>query len=438
MSWLLNLFYVGLLIALSPGLVWSAWRRGKYRQGWAAKFWGAVPYRTSAGPCIWLHAVSLGEVNLLSVLLDELIRRRPDLSFYITTTTMTGYQAACRRYPQHIVSYCPLDFSWAVNRAIRRIRPQLLVLAELELWPNMVRAVYRSGARVAVVNGRLSIRSFRGYRCLRPLIWRMLQQVDLLAVQTQDYAQRFAALGAPPDRLVVSGSLKYDGAPVDRNNRYTRQMAQLAGVQNSDRIWLAGSTCPPEEQLVISVFGRLAQDFPHLRLFLVPRHPERFDEVAEILEQSGVPFDRRSQLPLSPGTPPARVLLVDSVGELVSWWGLAQIGFVGGSFGKRGGQNMIEPAGLGVTVCFGPRTENFRDVVQAMIQSQAATVVADANQLERFVRDCLDDPVAAGRQGQRARALVQKNLGAVGRTAERLLLLLEPKCAAGFSVRHSA
>ncbi len=273
MSWLLNLIYVCVLLAASPWLLISAWRHGKYRQGWRAKFLGAVPSNSQRGPCVWFHAVSLGEVNLLATLLDEFCRQRPEITCYITTTTFTGYQAAVRRYPHHTVSYCPLDFSWAVRRAIRRIRPQMLVLVELELWPNLIAAVRDCGALVAVVNGRISPRSFRGYRRLGRLMGRWLQHIDLIGVQSDEYAQRFIHLGARSERVVVTGSLKFDGAPLQRENPLTRRLAKLAAVSTQDVIWVAGSTFPPEERLLISVFQRLADDYPRLRLFLVPRIP---------------------------------------------------------------------------------------------------------------------------------------------------------------------
>jgi 3-deoxy-D-manno-octulosonic-acid transferase len=429
MSWLLNVIYAGLLILASPWLLVAAWRKRKYREGWNAKFLGGVTARKGQRPCIWFHAVSLGEVNLLGVLLEEMARRRPDVDCYLTTTTRTGFQAARQRYPRVTVSYCPLDFSWATRRAMARIRPDLLVLAELELWPNLILAARRHGARVALVNGRLSPRSYRGYRRLGPWIGWLLRKVDLLIVQTPQYADRFAALGALSERIYVSGSLKFDGAATQRNHPASRQLARMAQIDRQQVIWVAGSTFPPEEEMLMDVFQRLQADYPMLRLLLVPRHPERFEEVAQILRRTGQSFTRRSQLDLPPGerssSSTAPVLLVDSVGELAAWWALAHIGFVGGSFGSRGGQNMIEPAGLGVPLCFGPQTENFRDVVQQMIQAEAAEVVHDARELERFVRWCLDSPEQARRQGERARLLVLQNQGAAGRTADQLLSLLD-------------
>jgi 3-deoxy-D-manno-octulosonic-acid transferase len=422
-GWLLNSIYLLAIVGASPWLIASAVRHGKYRQGWSAKLGGRVPARIGSNPCVWLHAVSLGEVNLLGTLIQQLEKNRPDITCYITTTTRTGYEAACRRYPQQTVSYCPLDFTWAVRRAARRIRPDLLVLAELELWPNMISAVQRQGARVAVVNGRLSARSFRGYQRVRGLLRSVVRNLDLIAVQTDEYAQRFARLGARPDRIVVVGSLKYDGAPTDRANPRIREFGRLADIRPDQTVWLAGSTFEREESQVLQAFEKLAGDFPSLRLIVVPRHPERFDEVAELLNRSPWPWSRRSEL-RDGGEGCERILLVDSVGELSTWWGLADIGFVGGSLGSRGGQNMIEPAAYGAAICFGPNTINFRDVAEAMLAHEAAALVQGADELADFVRRCLVDVDERMAMGQRARQLVQRHQGAAARTYKLLQQLL--------------
>lgn len=434
MGWLLNLTYAALLLGLSPWLAFQAWRHGKYREGWAEKFLGNVRPRTDTHrPCVWLHAVSLGEVNLLSTLVAEISRRRPDVVFYLTTTTRTGYDAACRRYPEHQVSYCPLDFTWAVRRAIKKIRPDMLVLAELELWPNLITEVHRSGAKVCLVNARLSAKSFAGYRKVRLLMRRLLSRLELIAAQDPVYVDRFRQLGARDSQLHLSGSLKFDGAKTKRDVPAVRKLLALANIGEADRVWLAGSTFPPEEEMVIAVFRRLMKRFPQLRLILVPRHPERFDEVAEMLNQSGLRWTRRSQLPggknldaLRPsnGEPPScveRVVLVDTTGELGDWWGTSDIGFVGGSFGPRGGQNMIEPAAYGTAVCFGPKTGNFRDVVQMLLGCAGAVVVNNQDELLGFIARCIDEPHYAAKLGAQARGLVKQNLGATKLTVDLLL-----------------
>ncbi len=437
MPYLLNFLYACLLLALAPYLAWVSWRTGKYRDGWSSKLWGMVPGRQGDQPCIWFHAVSVGEVNLLGVLISEVKQRLPDCQIFISTTTKTGMEVALRQYNEYTVFYCPLDFSWATNRAMRRIHPDLLVLAELELWPNLVRSANTHGARVAVINGRLSENSFRGYRRIRFLVKRLLNRLDLIAVQDETYLQRFLALGAPSDRIVTTGSIKFDGAHTDRENPRTRQLAQLAGFTDNDVVLLAGSTQAGEEEVVLQAFLKCSKSNPQLRLVLVPRHPERFDEVATMLENRRVCYQRRTQLQLSPPDPASRILLVDAVGELGAWWGTASIGFVGGSLGSRGGQNMIEPAGYGAAVCFGPNTRNFRDVVTMLLARDAAVVVADEVELARFVERCLKDEAYATDMGQRAQQLVRDQQGAACQTIDLLQDLLNARTIAFGDSRNS-
>ena len=420
MRYLLNLLYAALLVVGLPWLVIGAVRKGKYRTGWGAKLLGLVPRRDGAAPCVWLHAVSLGEVSLIAPLVAEIGRRHPDWQIAISTTTLTGYELARKRYGQHMVFYCPLDFSWAVRRAVARIRPTLLLLVELELWPNLIAAAGAGGARVAIVNGRLGDRSFRGYRRWRPLVARLLEKLDLIAVQNPQYAERFRALGARDDVVYVTGSLKFDGAQTDRDNPQTVRQAGLAGIRTDDVVFLAGSTQDPEERLAVDAFRRLSTAHPALRLVLVPRHPDRFDEVARLLAESGLKWQRRSALDERPADPAARILLVDRVGELAAWWGTARIAYVGGSMGDRQGQNMIEPAAYGAAVSFGPQTRNFRDVVSALLDANAAIVVHDGDELTAFVGRCLEEPAFAEELGQRARRVVAAQLGATARTADLL------------------
>jgi 3-deoxy-D-manno-octulosonic-acid transferase len=432
MPYLLNFIYLVLIVVCSPWLAYSAVRKGKYRDGWGEKFLGRVPRRSSDRPCVWLHAVSVGEVNLLQPVLAELAQRKPTWECVISTTTRSGFALARKKYAGFQVFYCPLDFTWAVRRAMRRIRPALLVLAELELWPNLVRAARRHGARVAVVNGRLSEKSFRGYRRVRPFVRMILSRIDLMAVQNETYAERFRQLGGRPNTIHVTGSMKFDGAMTDRDNPSTRRLGELWGLRKSDFVFLAGSTQEPEEEMALNVFRDTLMDYPNTRLILVPRHPERFDAVANLLDRSGLVWQRRSQLndvetadiPDQPAAQRSRILLVDLVGELGAWWGTAHMGFVGGSMGRRGGQNMIEPAGYGVAVCFGPNTSNFRDIVTLLVGQQAAVVVQNETQLREFARRCLEDPKQMRALGERARQLVLEQQGATQRTLDCLLPLI--------------
>jgi 3-deoxy-D-manno-octulosonic-acid transferase len=426
-SWLLNLVYLAIIAVCFPVIIWRAMRTGKYREGYREKLLGLVPRRLGNETCIWIHAVSVGEVNLVATLLRELHARHPDWQIVVSTTSRTGYELARKKYADYTVFYCPLDFSWAANTAMRRIRPTMLVLAELELWPNLITSAKRQGARVAIVNGRLSDHSFPGYRRIRPLVAALLRGVDLIAAQNEESASRFRALGAPAECVHITGSLKYDGAQTDRNNLRTEALRQIAGIGPDNIIFLGGSTQEPEEQYAIEIYRRLAKQHPQLRLILVPRHAERFDAVAKLLEASGLSWRRRTQLTSQPPDPPGaarRILLVDTVGELGAWWGTTQVGFVGGSFGERGGQNMIEPAAYGAAVSFGPNTWNFRDIVAALISNNAAVTVQNASELESFVRRCLDEPAYAGELGSRAQEFVRSNLGATRRSVVLMESLL--------------
>ena len=420
MAWLLNLAYCGLLLAVSPWLLYRAVRQGKYRHGWKAKLWGAVPPRTSDKPCLWLHAVSVGEVMQLQPILESLGRQEPDLQFVISVTTTTGYDVAVQRYPGCQVIYYPLDFSWAVERALDRIRPTAIGLVELELWPNFLFAAARRNIPVLLINGRISERSFRGYLRIRPLVASMLRTVRRLLVQNEIYGDRLTRLGAPACRISVTGSIKFDGAHTDRNNPRTCELRRLFGLGTGERVFIAGSTQAPEEQYALDAWLSLRTTWPELRLILVPRHKERFEEVARLVEERyRLPLLRRSRAGNEPAQSDAGdkpVLLLDTLGELSACWGLADIAFVGGSLTSRGGQNMIEPSGYGAAVMFGPNTWNFKDVVDQLLSRQAALVVQSQEELTTRLAELLAHPEQAAGYGWRATSLVSSQRGATERT----------------------
>jgi 3-deoxy-D-manno-octulosonic-acid transferase len=422
MPYFLNIAYFILLLAASPWLAWKALRTGKYRQGLLRKFLGLAPALAGGRPRAWFHAVSVGEVLLLRQVIGGFRRRFPDWDCVVSTTTNTGYDLARATYPDLTVFYWPLDFTWAVGRALDRVVPRLVVLAELELWPNFLTAAARRGVALAVVNGRLSPRSFRGYSRVRPLMGRWLRLIDLLAVQDDDYARRLLDLGAPGDRLFVTGSVKYDGVTTDRDNPKTRALGTLLGRTGDQLVWVVGSTQAPEEELALEVYREARERFPSLRLFLVPRHKERFEEVAGLLAASGLLFARRSRL--TGAEPPAPVVLMDTLGELGAVWGLADLAFVGGSLSPRGGQNMIEPAGYGVPVMFGPNVWNFRETVDRLLERHAAVQVADADAWRRETLRLLGDAPARAVLGERARAFVLSQQGATDRTLDLLAELV--------------
>jgi 3-deoxy-D-manno-octulosonic-acid transferase len=462
MSRLLDALYLFAAGLLSPWLVWRAVRTGRYRRDLAAKLLGrvAVP-NPDRRPVAWFHGVSVGEVHLLVTLVAAFRQRHPDWLCVVSATTDTGLAEARTRFPDLAVIAWPFDFSWAVAAALGGVRPDLVVLAEAELWPNFLAAAQTRGVKVAVVNARLSPRSFRRYRLVAGMARRLLLgKVDVYAVQGKEYAERYERLGVPADRLRLTGSVKYDGAGGDRDTPKGRELRRLLalspsplvgeglGVRGEDRrhaepdpsppaplphgergesvVWVAGSTHAPEEEIVLGAFARLRERFPRLSLILVPRHPDRFEEVARQIAAAGLPFVRRSHVrePL-PGPP--RVVLLDTVGELGAVWGLADVGYVGGTLdGKRGGQSMIEPAGYGVPTVFGPHVWNFRDAARRLVEAGGAVVAKDAAGLERELAGLLADAVRRSAMGAAARRLVRDQQGATRRTLDVLDELIGP------------
>lgn len=442
---LLNVVYLVAFVALLP---WVAWRKlsgGRpVAAPWTRFTGGIAPLpRCDAGVSrIWLHGVSVGEVQLLSVLAAE-IRRQADESgravdCVVSSSTTTGLDVAAKRFGTDHTFPCPLDFSWAVNRVLDHVSPDLLVLGELELWPNLLACAHARGIPVVVANARMSEKSAKGYGRIRPIVRRMLGMVSLVIARSQEDADRFASF-APPGGcdVIVTGSMKFDGVMGDRRAPEVMRLSQLAGLHDDDVVFLAGSTQAPEEKLALDAFSALAESHPRLRLVIVPRHVERTPEIVALLERSGLRWQLRSQLgpqdaslsggPL-PADPEARVLLVDTTGELGWWWGTAQIAFVGGSLdGKRGGQNMLEPAAYGAAVAFGPHTRNFRDEVRRLLTADAAVVVGDGPALTEFLRECLEIDGFAAALGRRATDLVASQRGSTATTAGAILRKLPAK-----------
>jgi 3-deoxy-D-manno-octulosonic-acid transferase len=419
MRYVLDVLYLIVLLFLAPWLHFKALTVGKYRRGLKHKLLGPPP-RHSAGRVAWFHGVSVGEIHLLRQLVAGFRQRHPDWKCVLSTTTDSGFDEARKRFPDSEVIYFPFDFSWAVARTLRAVRPALIVLAESELWPNFLMAARRHGVPVALVNGRMSPRSFGRYRRVRPLVHFLLRRLDLLAVQTEEYADALRDLGAEPTAVHVTGNVKYDGVTTRRDNPQTQRLRTLFNVGPDDLVWICGSTQAPEEEIALHIFHRLRPIYPRLRLFLVPRQRDHFDEVARLLQRSGVPFVRRSSLTQPP---PDRkcVVLVDTIGELSALWGLADIAFVGGSLdGRRGGQNMIEPAAYGAAVVFGPHVWNFRDTVDRLLAEEAAVQVADGAGLEVMLRRLAEDRDERQRLGAAAQQFVLRQQGATLRTLDLL------------------
>lgn len=420
---LLDLIYCVALLLLSPWLIYRAWRTGRYRQGFGSRFLGRHGMTGLRG-CVWFHGVSVGEVHLLRQVVAEFRGRFPHHQCVISTSTDTGYAEARRCFPDLEVFRFPFDFSWAVRRSLDELQPALVVLAEGDLWPNLLLAARSRAIPVMVINGRMSPRSFRRYRMLGFLTRRLFGLVDLFAVQGEDYREHYIQLGVDPGRVRVTGSIKYDGVQGRRDNPETERLRKHFAISPTALVWVVGSTQSPEEEIAIRIFQQLKKVHAALRLLIVPRHPERFAEVAAILDGSSIPFVRRSQI--VEGTGDASVILVDTVGELRAIWGLADIAFVGGSLdGHRGGQNMLEPAGYGAAVLFGPHIWNFREPAARLQEEGAAVMVHNEEELARAVCELLRDADKRTRMGERAREHVLAHQGATARTIDEIAVILE-------------
>lgn len=438
MTWFLNLLYVLLLLLFSPWMLWRRVTQGRYQHGWNSKLLGILPRipRDAESKTLWFHAVSVGELQVIRPLVERAESELPLAKILVTTSTDAGFALACKLYNKHAVSYAPMDFTWAISNALSRIQPDLIILAELELWPNWIRLASRRKIPIAVINGRLSQRSLTGYLRLHKLVQSIVSQITWIGAQSTTYRDRFVELGVPSNKVEVTGNIKFDGANYDRMHpEVIRRCCELAlhseilnssnqQPQDNPLVWLCGSTQAPEEQLCLDAFMILADRFPSLKLILVPRHPERFEEVARLIQQTGLPSLRRSLMQDGQVTSPWRIFLADSVGELRWWWGLADIGFVGGSFGSRGGQNMIEPCAVRVATCFGPNTKNFADVVQILLEANGAVSLSKPQQLLEWVTAVIENNTMRVDLANRGQQTAMSHRGATNRTWNRLVQLL--------------
>jgi 3-deoxy-D-manno-octulosonic-acid transferase len=436
-GWVLNCVYALLLTAASPVVCWRAWRHGRYRRGWREKLLGSLPVRGNEDrPLVWLHAVSLGEVVLLKSVVRQLLTTRPDVQVLISTSTDTGYDVAVKSFPECQVTWLPLDFTWAVRRAVQRARADMFVLVELELWPNLIRAANAAGLPLALINARVSERSARGYARIRRLIAPLLRSFDVIGVQNAEYAARLLQLGADETRLAITGSVKFDGVRTERTTPEIAALRRDLSIDATSPVFIAGSTQAPEEEAALDAWQAARQTHPNLRLILVPRHPERCGQVESLILNRGLPLLRRSTGVVSPAgtTGIEPIVLIDTVGELSHVWGLADVAYVGGSLTPgRGGQNMLEPAGYGAAVLFGPYTSNFRVIVETLLNRNAARIVDSTATLQTALRELLTDRGARTALGTAARDVVVEQRGATARTIAALTVLL-PQAA----VQHSS
>jgi 3-deoxy-D-manno-octulosonic-acid transferase len=403
---------VGLLAYLPAFL--ARRRRAGYGRDLAQRL-GRVGDGLPPEPRCWIHAVSVGESAAAVPLVEGIHRRWPELGIVVSTITPTGARIVAERLAGTAAHrYFPIDLPGPVRRALDAARPRFFIAIETELWPNFLRALARRRIPAMIANGRISDRSFRRYRWVRGLMRRVLADVSVFAMQTEEDARRIIALGAPPSRVVVTGNLKTDLVP-DAGDATSAWRERLR-LGPDARVWIAGSTHRGEEAIVLDAFLRARTRCPDLALLLAPRHPERAGEVEELIRERGLAAARRSRLPA--GGAPGPVVILDTVGELAALYALAEVVFVGGSLVPIGGHNVLEPAMHGKPVLVGPHMSNFREGSELLQRSGGGLVVKDGPELEREVTRLLEDHDLARRMGEAARRAFAGRQGAVSATLD--------------------
>jgi 3-deoxy-D-manno-octulosonic-acid transferase len=381
--------------------------------------------RRSGRPVIWIHSVSVGEVLAAAPLVAEIRKQFPGYQLLLSTTTVTG-QGVCRKKvaaPDDLVIYCPLDLALVVRRVLSLFSPRLILLMETEIWPNLIVQARRKGIHLLLVNGRLSDKSFHRYLKVRSFVRPLLRSFSFIGMQTEQGRERVLALGASPGTVSVTGSMKYEAAlsSVPSRAEIDNLRKDLAIPQG--RVLVAGSTHRGEEQLMGRAYLELRQKHPDLFLIVAPRHPERFQEVQDVLRQRGIPFFLRSAGTAAPSG--CHVMVLDTLGELTKFYALADVAFIGKSLTQRGGHNPLEPASCGKPVIFGPHMDNFREVAALLVSEGGAIEVSGFRDLVSALDHLLGREHAAREMGRRARRSVESRTGGVARTAAKLRQILE-------------
>jgi 3-deoxy-D-manno-octulosonic-acid transferase len=410
------------LLCVTPYWLYQMLRHGKYRLGLSERL-GFVPQRITSNtkPSIWIHAVSVGEVLAVGELIRRIRTEFPEHRVVVSTTTDTGQKLARERFGTENVFYFPFDFKFSVIPYLETLRPDLIVIAETEFWPNFLRTAKQHGAKLAVVNARISDRSLPGYRRWRRILFRILANVDIFLAQTSEDSRRLCEIGASEDRVFVAGNLKFD-VPAPPTPPIVNQLRSAFQSSGCGPVLVCGSTVDGEEPLLLNAFKAVLAQCPAAIMLLAPRHPERFEPVTELIQQSKLWFWKRSTWngeSLSSG-----VFLIDSIGELASLYALADIAFVGGSLVPRGGHSILEPAQHGVAILVGPHTENFRDIVELFRTNDAVRIVPPA-QLNTTVLELLANNHERHALGHRALETLQSKRGATQFTLDKLRTLLK-------------
>jgi 3-deoxy-D-manno-octulosonic-acid transferase len=428
-------------VILLPRFLIDALRHGKYVAGFRERMGSVSRFESAQRPVIWIHAVSVGETQAARPLVKALKTRFPNHAIVFSTITQTGQTLAREvlREPAEKIFYFPFDWPWSVRSALRAINPSIVIIMETELWPVFLRECSRRNVPVVLMNGRLSGQSFRRYRLIKRFMRRVLSSVSFAVMQTEADAARLHALGMNPEKTKVCGNLKFDAGSTATDDSLSQQLRSQFSLDASPFI-LAASTHAPEERIVLNAFKKIVANAPHPkpRLVIAPRHPERFREVANLIEASGLSWTRRTAK--ASVDPAPDVILLDTIGELQPLYTLATVVFVGGSIAKAGGHNILEPAAAKACVISGAHTHNFQLIMETFVKAGAVVQLPPmpeseaADELCSVISDLLANPSRRDELGRRALKLVNQNRG----STDRALTFLKPFLDASSTVETEA
>ncbi len=417
MYMLYNILLVLLTVLLSPVILFKLITVKKYRGGISQKLGlirSQVRQISQGTHPLWVHAVSVGEVMAAHPLIRELKKKYPNRKLILSTVTVTGNHTAHLRVPEaDAVFFFPFDFPWIVRRVIRGIDPAIVLVAETELWPNFFRELKRANIPSALINGRISPHSFKNYMKFKTFFGQVFSHVTLFCMQSAEDAARIKDIGAPFEKVMVTGNLKFD-------QKIPSNQSRTVPIPKGSKVITAGSTHRGEEVALLDVFRRLREQFPELILIIAPRHPERFDEVAGLINKAGFECQRRTRLK---GTV-KDVLLLDTIGELHSFYGVCDLAFVGGSLVKVGGHNLLEPAAMKKPVIFSKYMFNFKEISEALITAGGGILVKDKEELYNEAHKLLSDHNFASQIGSKAFGVIEANSGATKRTIDAVAKLI--------------
>ena len=429
------LLTLGFLV-LVPRFLFDALRHGKYVAGFGERMGKLAPLKETGRPVVWLHCVSVGESQAARPLIAGIRQRFPDHTIVVSTTTLTGQKLAREIFKNEAarVFYFPLDWRWTVRRSLNAIRPSSVLIMETEIWPRFFRECQTQGIPLAIVNGRLSSQSFRRYKWVKFFLKGVLPALTRAVMQTETDAARLIELGLDQSRVAVSGNMKFDASDPSSSSSLVAEFRDRYNITEATQLLIAASTHLPEENVVLEGLAKAKR--PNLRLLIAPRHPERFDDVASLLNRSSLQWSRRSSPPKA-NDKSCDAILLDTIGELSAIYSLATIVFVGGSISTTGGHNIVEPAAVGAAIITGPHMQNFAAITRAFVKAEAIIQLSSgnhgesANALAAAVNDLLSNDARRHELQANAKQLVELNRGATQRT----LHYLEPILTASVEPR---